>query len=218
MKGKKYLYFNSTAAATVTAGELTLTAKDSSALGNLISIAIPESGDESTVTVSVSGNAITTAIGTSNDQHANGIAAAINADATASALVVAAGGGTTAITSAVSQTFLSGAETFLGFPLSSFTGMQPTGDSQLTLYFKSMKNHSGHTDGANEVVTSDLVNLTLVTANTHRELMQALCEQFNSASGGYGDLIIGDDSTGNTQYISSLISAVATITVDGANS
>tara|TARA_R100001163_G_C5032782_1_gene172560 strand:+ start:48 stop:701 length:654 start_codon:yes stop_codon:yes gene_type:complete len=213
-----YVYFNSTAAATAVVGELTLTAIDSSALGNLISIAIPESGTESQVTVSVSGNAITAAIGTSNDMGADNIVTAIEASATASALVTVAAGGATHITSAVSQTFLSGGEAFVGFPLSSFTGMQPTGDSELTLYFKSMKNHDGHTDGADEVVASDSIPLTLATANTHRELMQALCEQFNSAKAGYGDIIIGDDSSGNTQYVSSLISAVGTIAVDGANS
>ena len=213
-----YVYFNSTAAATATVGELTLTAIDSSALGNLISIAIPESGTESQVTVSVSGNAITAAIGTSDDMGADNIVTAIEASAAASALVTVSAGGATHITSAVSQTFLSGGEAFVGFPLSSFTGMQPTGDSELTLYFKSMKNHDGHTDGANEVVTSDSIPLTLATANTHKELMQALCEQFNSAKAGYGDIIIGDDSSGNTQYVSSLISAVGTIAVDGANS
>ena len=213
-----YVYFNSTAAATATVGELTLTAIDSSALGNLISIAIPESGTESQVTVSVSGNAITAASGTSDDMGADNIVTAIEASAAASALVTVSAGGATHITSAVSQTFLSGGEAFVGFPLSSFTGMQPTGDSELTLYFKSMKNHDGHTDGANEVVTSDSIPLTLATANTHRELMQALCEQFNSAKAGYGDIIIGDDSSGNTQYVSSLISAVGTIAVDGANS
>tara|TARA_R100001082_G_scaffold57951_1_gene32046 strand:- start:38179 stop:38832 length:654 start_codon:yes stop_codon:yes gene_type:complete len=215
---EKYVYFNSTAAATATVGELVLTANDSSAAGNEISITIPESGTESQVTVTVSGNAITAAIGTSNDMGADNIVTAIAASADASALVTATNTGTTHITSAVSQTFLSGGEAFVGFPVSSFTGMQPTGDSELTLYFKSMKNRDGHTDGANEVITSDSVPLTLVTANTHKELMQEICEMFNSASGGYGDIIIGDDSTGNTQYASSLISAVGTIAVADANS
>ena len=214
---ENYVYFNSTAAATAVIGELTLTATDSSALGNLVSLAIPESGTESQVTVSVSGNAITAAIGTSNDMGADNIVTAIEASADATALVSVAASGATHITSAVSQTFLSGGEAFVGFPLSSFTGMQPTGDSELTLYFKSMKNHDGHTEEGDHVVVSDAIPLTLKTANTHRELMQALCEQFNSAKGGYGDIIIGDDSTGDTQYVSSLISAVGTIVVDGAN-
>ena len=97
-----YVYFNSTAAATATVGELTLTAIDSSALGNLISIAIPESGTESQVTVSVSGNAITAAIGTSDDMGADNIVTAIEASAAASALVTVSAGGATHITSAVS--------------------------------------------------------------------------------------------------------------------
>ena len=56
MKYEKYVYFNSTAAATAAIGELTFTAVDKSAKGNLVSVAIPESGTESQVTVSVSGN------------------------------------------------------------------------------------------------------------------------------------------------------------------
>ena len=212
-----FVYFNSTPAATVTVGELTLTARDSSAAGNLISIAIPESGTESQVTVSVSGNDITAAIGTSNDMGADNIVTAIEASADASALVTVAASGATHITSAVTQTYLSGGEAFFGFPLDSFTGMQPTGASELTLYFKSMKNHDGHTQENDHVVVSDAVPLTLATANTHKELMQALCEQFNSARGRYGDVIVGNDATGSTQYLSSLISAVGTIVVDGAN-
>jgi flagellar capping protein FliD len=214
---ENYIYFNSTAAATIAVGELTLTARDTSSKGNLVSIAIPESGSESTVTVSVSGNDITAAIGTSNDQHANGIATAIAANADANALVSAAGGGTTAITTAVSQTFLAGGGAFVGFPISSFAGMQPSGDSELTLYFKSMKNHDGHTDTADAEVTSDAVPLTLVTANTHRQVMKAICDQFASAKGGHGDIIISD-SASDKSYISSLISAVGTIAVKDANS
>lgn len=220
MKGNKFLYFNSTAGpATVTVGELTLTAVKSDATGNTISITIAESGTESEVNISVSGNAITAEIGTSDDMGADDIATAINADADASALVVATNSGTTHITAAVSETFLTGGgEVFAGFPLSSFTGMQPTGDSELTLYFRSMKNHDGHTSGSGEEIVSDSVALTLVTANTHRELMAALCEQFSyaNAKAGYGDLFIGNDQSGKEEYISSLISAVGTITVADA--
>ena len=121
MKGNKFLYFNSTAGpAAVTVGELTLTAVKSDATGNTISITIAESGTESEVNISVSGNAITAQIGTADDMGADDIATAINADADASALVVATNSGTTNITAAVSETFLTGGgEVFAGFPLSS---------------------------------------------------------------------------------------------------
>ena len=104
---EKYVYFNSTAAATLAvSGELTVTAVDKSAKGNLISVAVPESGTESQVTVTVSGNDITCAIGTSDDMGADDIASAINASADASALVTAANTGATHITSAISQAYL----------------------------------------------------------------------------------------------------------------
>jgi len=48
--------------------------------------------------------------------------------------------------------------------------------------------------------------------------MQAICERFNSAQAGYGDIVIGDDKSGDTEYLSSLISAVGTITIAAANS
>ena len=218
MTKEKYVYFNSTAAATAAIGELTFTAVDKSAKGNLVSVAIPESGTESQVTVTVSGNDITCAIGTSNDMGGDNVVTAVEASAAASALVGVATSGTTHITSAVSQTYLSGGEASVCFPLSSFCGMQPTGDSALTLYFKSMKNHDGHDIGADGIVVSDSVVLTLASANTHKDVMQAICERFNSAQAGYGDIVIGDDKSGDTEYLSSLISAVGTITIAAANS
>ena len=116
---EKYVYFNSTAAATSAIGELTFTAVDKSAKGNLVSVAIPESGTESQVTVTVSGNDITCAIGTSNDMGGDDVVTAVEASAAASALVGVATSGTTHITSAVSQTYLSGGEASVCFPLSS---------------------------------------------------------------------------------------------------
>jgi hypothetical protein len=217
-KDDKYLYAQPTAAATATIGELTVTAKDSSAAGNLISVTIPESGTESQVTVSVSGNAITCAIGTSNDMGADDIVTAIQASAAASALVTVAAGGTTHITSAVSETFLSGGEAGTMFPLSSFAGMQPTGDSTLTLYFKSMRNFDGYAIGANEVIISDSVDITLATANTHRAAMDAICNVLGSSEYGAGDIVIGDDRNGlASPYLSNLITGVAVNTAS-ANS
>jgi hypothetical protein len=47
--------------------------------------------------------------------------------------------------------------------------------------------------------------------------MKAICDQFASAKGGHGDIIISD-SASDKSYISSLISAVGTIAVKDANS
>jgi hypothetical protein len=116
---EKYVYFQKNAAATAAIGELTFTAVDKSAKGNLVSVAIPESGTESQVTVTVSGNDITCAIGTSNDMGGDNIVTAIEASAAASALVGVVSSGSTHITSAVSQTYLSGGEAGVSFPLNS---------------------------------------------------------------------------------------------------
>jgi len=102
------------------------------------------------------------------------------------------------------------------FPLSALVGMQPTADSSLTLYFKSMLNRDGMDVGSNAVVVSDSVILTLATANTHRETMEALCEKFLSPKDGM--IVVGDDLSTDTEYFSTLISAVGTITVAAANS
>tara|TARA_R110002012_G_scaffold156245_1_gene317119 strand:- start:5397 stop:5780 length:384 start_codon:yes stop_codon:yes gene_type:complete len=102
------------------------------------------------------------------------------------------------------------------FPLSSFAGAIPTADSTLTLFFKSMLNYDGDADGANEVVISDSVQLTLASANTHKATLEALISFFGSTRDGM--LIIGDDSSGKLEYFSPLISAVGTIAVAAINS
>ena len=217
MKGDKYVYFNTATNATVAIGELTVTAVQQGSQGNLVSVAIPESGTESQVTVSVSGNDITAAIGTSNDMGADNIVTAIEASAAASALVTVAAGGATHITSAVSQTFLASGEDSVCFPISSFAGMQPTTDSALTLYFKSLRNFDGMDEADDAVIVSDSVVLNLVTANTHKQAMTAICEAFGSAnSANSGFISIGndfDEETNKANYLSDLISSVGTITL-----
>ena len=102
------------------------------------------------------------------------------------------------------------------FPLTSFAGAHPTGDSTLTLCFKSMINHDGFCNGTNEVVVSDTVALTLVTANTHREVITAFVNFITSPKTGL--LTVADDLGGKEAYFSNLISACGTITVAAANS
>lgn len=100
------------------------------------------------------------------------------------------------------------------FPLSSLAGMIPTSDTVLTLAFKSMTNYDGFTHGANEVIISDLVTLTLSANNIHKEVMESLVEKFSSPQRD-GMLIIADDV--ESDYCDSRISGVAGITIDGAN-
>jgi hypothetical protein len=215
---EKYVYFQKNAAATAAIGELTFTAVDKSAKGNLVSVAIPESGTESQVTVTVSGNDITCAIGTSNDMGGDNIVTAIEASAAASALVGVVSSGSTHITSAVSQTYLSGGEAGVSFPLSSFAGMHPTDDDDLVLYFKSMKNFDGTTSGANEVVKSDSIKLKLTDGNSIREAMDDICKAFTSSKARPFDIVIGDDRGDDIQKVSSYISDVEAITIASANS
>lgn len=216
---EKYVYFQQNAAATLAVnGDLTVTAVDKTAKGNLISVAVPESGSNGQVTVTVSGNDITCAIGTANDMGPDNIVAAIVASADASALVTAAKTADTHISTAIGQAFLSGGEAGVSFPLSSFSGMHPTDDDDLVLYFKSMKNFDGTTSGANEVVTSDSVKLKLTDGNSVREAMDDICKAFTSARTRPFDIVIGDDRGDDAQKVSSFISDVESITIDGANS
>ena len=48
--------------------------------------------------------------------------------------------------------------------------------------------------------------------------MQALTERFNSAQAGEGDIVLGDDTSGDTQYLSTLYTAVGSSTLKSANS
>ena len=102
------------------------------------------------------------------------------------------------------------------FPASSLVGMIPSSDTELQLYFHSMQNNDGFANGSNEIVISDFVNLTLATANTHKETMEAILNSILSPKDGM--IVIADDLTGATEYCTPLISAVGTITIAGANS
>lgn len=213
---EKYVYFQSNAAASVEIGQLTLVAVDKTSKGNLVSMTITESGSDEVV-ISVSGNDITATIGTADNQHATSIKSAIDASAAASALVVATASGSTPITSGVTQTFLSGGEAGVSFPLSSFAGMAPTDDDDLALYFKSIRNFDGTTSTADAEVISDMVKLELIDGNSIREAMDDICKAFNSARTRPFDIVIGDERADDVQKISSLISKVKLIDVKAAN-
>jgi hypothetical protein len=108
------------------------------------------------------------------------------------------------------------------FDSANFLGAQPTGDSALTLYFKNIvRTHEypgpHDTDSAVHLVNSggfnegDNVTLNLTTANTHKkvlaEIMQGIAESNESV------IVIADDLSGNTTYITDGIADVGTIDV-----
>ena len=88
------------------------------------------------------------------------------------------------------------------FPASSLMGMQPTSDTALTLYFKSMLRGSGN-EGAGDALANldnnDSVILT-IPANTHLIAMTALIEAINGLS--LDVIIVANDDSGGTEYLS----------------
>ena len=107
------------------------------------------------------------------------------------------------------------------FPASSLMGMQPTGDSALTLYFKSMLRGSGidgNELGAPVSQNNDSVIVTLATANTHIQAMSAIIEAINNPNLPYVIIVANDDS-GGTEYLDKTnITGCGTITVAAAYS
>jgi|TARA_R100000935_G_scaffold17982_1_gene34795 hypothetical protein len=99
------------------------------------------------------------------------------------------------------------------FPASSLTGMQPTADDSLTLYFKSMLRGSGNEGAADAVASLDNNDSVIVTipANTHLTAMKAIIKAINTGS---NLIIIANDDSGGTEYLSeSGITACGTISV-----
>ena len=80
------------------------------------------------------------------------------------------------------------------WPAQNLVNMAPTGDSLLSLYFKSMMNKE--TNGAAEEVIHDVVTLSLTTANTHLAAMTAIVQAINNTRPSFGGFIdIADDHT-----------------------
>jgi len=80
------------------------------------------------------------------------------------------------------------------FPAKNLVNMAPTGDSLLSLYFKSMMN--SHTNGTSEEVVHDVVTLTLKTANTHLAAMTKIVQAINNQRPNFGGFIdVCDDHT-----------------------
>ena len=80
------------------------------------------------------------------------------------------------------------------WPAKNLVNMAPTGDSLLSLYFKSMMN--AETNGGAEEVVHDVVTLTLKSANTHLAAMKAIVQAINNARPNFGGFIdVADDHT-----------------------
>ena len=105
------------------------------------------------------------------------------------------------------------------FPASSLMGMQPTSDTALTLYFKSMvrRDPTGSVDHANSLDNHDSVILT-ISANTHITAMRVIANAINNPNLS-PFIVIANDDSGGTEYLSgSGVSACGTITVSAAYS
>jgi len=99
------------------------------------------------------------------------------------------------------------------FPLSSLTGLLPASNTTLSVFFKSMKQYDGDAISSSDVVTADIVTLT-ITEDKHREVIQDIMDSILSND---TMITIGDDRA-PTSFCSTNISAVASIVIDGANS
>ena len=103
------------------------------------------------------------------------------------------------------------------FPASSLMGMQPTSDTALTLYFKSMLRGSGNEGAADALANLDNNDSVIVTisANTHLAAMRAIIDAINDQNSP--SLLIANDDSGGTEYLTgSGISACGTISVAAA--
>lgn len=104
------------------------------------------------------------------------------------------------------------------FPASSLMGMQPTSDTALTLYFKSMLRGSGNEGAADALANLDNNDSVIVTisANTHLTAIRAIVDAINNQSLP-SVLVIANDDSGGTEYLAgSGISACGTISVAAA--
>tara|TARA_R100000655_G_scaffold20636_1_gene42574 strand:+ start:2618 stop:3043 length:426 start_codon:yes stop_codon:yes gene_type:complete len=104
------------------------------------------------------------------------------------------------------------------FPASSLMGMQPTSDTALTLYFKSMLRGSGNEGAADSLANLDNNDSVIVTisANTHLAAMRAIIDAINNPNLP-SVIVVANDDSGGTEYLSgSGISACGTISVTAA--
>jgi hypothetical protein len=97
-----------------------------------------------------------------------------------------------------------------------------TSDTSMTLFFQNLKRPDHH---GNSLVNDDAANIPLcdtvvinITANKGKEVLEAIVGAMNAGLNS-GFIVVGDDaadSAGGTQYISSFITSVGTITINAA--
>ena len=73
--------------------------------------------------------------------------------------------------------------TSLLIPAKRLRYMNPTSDTELTLFFDSVKNTEGADDQADEITIADSVTL-LISSNQHREVMSHLVAAINNSKTG----------------------------------
>ena len=104
------------------------------------------------------------------------------------------------------------------FPLSSLTGMVPSADDTLNIYFKPMikqaMNRFDHDGDSTSTVNSDYVVVTLSSNNTHKDVIAALSRLFAGGPLSDGYIDVADDLT--STYAVSGIAGLSTISVQAA--
>jgi hypothetical protein len=103
------------------------------------------------------------------------------------------------------------------YPLSSLTGMVPSADDTLNLYFKKMVGVQQNTDDdVAEVLNNDKIVVTLSSVNTHKDVIAKLSRLFaGAANGGIhhdGFIDVVDDKAGTTAVTG--IAGLSTITTE----
>jgi len=99
------------------------------------------------------------------------------------------------------------------FPAASFLGAEPTTDTTMTVFFKSMKNAHAHDDHS----VSDSVILTIAT-NKAKEAMMAIVDAVVGNTFSKSSFISVIDDVDGSGIAPSIITACSTITVDAAHS
>ena len=98
------------------------------------------------------------------------------------------------------------------YPLSSFLGMESTGNNTFELFFKGKHNSyaSGHDDAAFGI--NDSVVITTTTANNQKTVMKALVELFANSRSKF--IVVADDHA--AEYAVSGITSVGDFSVSAA--
>jgi len=99
------------------------------------------------------------------------------------------------------------------FPLSRMTGMVPSADDTLNIYFAPMIPYQ-HDDQNGNVINSDYVVVSLSSVNTHADVIAALTRKFAASFREDGYISVVDDKEG-TQCVEG-ISGLSTISIAAA--